>query len=231
MREARFYCNEVATCELKRGVKRALRRTTRFSYAQRGICGSPLHRVHWLFWGCVFSSSPLIKAASPDFAPAFVRKLCSGFFSLVFPDECRLCAQPLMEISRVPVCRTCLAKPSALTAEYFCVQCRSPFASRAPLDEQGRCALCRRGVRGFDAAYSFGFYEDALRELIHLFKYGRVQTLATPLGPHAGAGAAPRPELSISSCRCRCIGANAGSGVSINRNCWRAKSAGALAFR
>jgi ComF family protein len=50
------------------------------------------------------------------------------------------------------------------------------------LDEQGRCGLCRRGVRGFDAAYSFGFYEDELRELIHLFKYGRVQTLAEPLG-------------------------------------------------
>ena len=47
---------------------------------------------------------------------------------------------------------------------------------------QGRCALCRRGVRGFDAAYSFGFYEDELRKLIHLFKYGRVQTLAAPLG-------------------------------------------------
>jgi ComF family protein len=50
------------------------------------------------------------------------------------------------------------------------------------LDDQGRCALCRLGVRGFDAAYSFGFYENELRTLIHLFKYGRVQTLAGPLG-------------------------------------------------
>jgi ComF family protein len=50
------------------------------------------------------------------------------------------------------------------------------------LDEEGRCALCRRGARGFDAAYSFGFYEADLRKLIHLFKYGRVQTLAGPLG-------------------------------------------------
>ncbi|MGA2878279.1 MAG: ComF family protein [Bryobacteraceae bacterium] len=37
-------------------------------------------------------------------------------------------------------------------------------------------------MRGFDAAYSFGFYEDELRKLIHLFKYGRVQTLSGPLG-------------------------------------------------
>ncbi len=82
----------------------------------------------------------------------------------------------------MPVCRACLNKPEPLAAEYFCVQCRAPFLSRFPLDEQGRCGLCRRGVRGFDAAYSFGFYEAELRQLIHLFKYGRVRTLAAPLG-------------------------------------------------
>ena len=37
-------------------------------------------------------------------------------------------------------------------------------------------------MRGFDAAYTFGSYEGALRDLIHLFKYGRIQTLAGPLG-------------------------------------------------
>lgn len=82
----------------------------------------------------------------------------------------------------MPVCRACLAKPEPLAAEYFCVQCRAPFQNRFPLDEEGRCGLCRRGARGFDAAYSFGFYEDELRKLIQLFKYGRVPTLAKPLG-------------------------------------------------
>ena len=115
-------------------------------------------------------------------APSFVRKIYSGVFSLVFPDDCRICKQPLREVSRIPVCRTCLLKPEALAAEYFCVQCRAPFRSSFPLDEQGLCGLCRRGVSGFDAAYSFGFYEDELRELIHLFKYGRVQPLGKPLG-------------------------------------------------
>jgi ComF family protein len=115
-------------------------------------------------------------------ATSFARKFYSSVFSLIFPDECRICAQPLREVSRIPVCRGCLLKPEPLAAEYFCVQCRVPFRSAYPLDEQGRCGLCRRGVSGFDAAYSFGFYEDELRELIHLFKYGRVRTLAKPLG-------------------------------------------------
>jgi ComF family protein len=134
-----------------------------------------------------------IKTAAIDSTPSLVRRISTGLFSLVFPDECRICEKPLREVSRIPVCRACLAKPEPLAAEYFCVQCRTPFLSRYPLDEEGRCGLCRRGVRGFDAAYSFGFYEGELRELIHLFKYGRVQTLAGPLGRLLSV-AVPREE-------------------------------------
>jgi ComF family protein len=130
---------------------------------------------------------------SSDAAPSLIRKIYAGIFSLVFPDNCRICEAPLQEVSRIPVCRACLAAPEPLAAEYFCVQCRAPFRNAFPLDEEGRCALCRRGVRGFDAAYSFGFYEDALRDLIHLYKYGRIQTLATPLG-RLLAQALPREE-------------------------------------
>ncbi|HUI53823.1 MAG TPA: ComF family protein [Bryobacteraceae bacterium] len=61
------------------------------------------------------------------------------------------------------------------------MDCRTPFLNRFPLDEEGRCALCRGGLRGFDAAYCYGAYEGVLRELIHLFKYARVKTLAQPL--------------------------------------------------
>lgn len=42
--------------------------------------------------------------------------------------------------------------------------------------------MCRLGFRGFDAAYCYGGYEGTLRELIHLFKYGKIATLASPLG-------------------------------------------------
>ena len=79
------------------------------------------------------------------------------------------------------MCPTCLKKPQPLAAEFFCVCCRTAFQNRFPLDEEGRCALCRSGLRGFDAAYSFGAYEGVLRELIHVYKYGRVRTLARPL--------------------------------------------------
>ncbi len=79
------------------------------------------------------------------------------------------------------MCRDCLSSPQPLSAEFFCRSCRTPFQNGFPLYLVGRCVLCRWGLRGFDAAYCFGAYEGVLRELIHLYKYGRVRTLARPL--------------------------------------------------
>ena len=110
-----------------------------------------------------------------------VASFASSLAGLVFPDDCRLCATPLKRLSRVPVCPACLRSPSPLAVEFFCATCRTPFANAFPLDASGRCALCRAGAQGFDAAYSFGVYEGALRELIHLFKFEGVRTLARPL--------------------------------------------------
>jgi ComF family protein len=69
-----------------------------------------------------------------------------------------------------------------MRAEFFCAACRTPFLNPFPLDESGRCALCRAGLTGFDEAYSYGSYEGTLRKLIHVFKYERVQPLKRPLG-------------------------------------------------
>jgi ComF family protein len=103
-------------------------------------------------------------------------------FQLVFPDDCRVCGEPLQEVSRIPVCAGCLESTQPMAAEYFCVACRSPFLNRSPLDESGRCALCRLGAAGFDEVYSFGWYQGALRKLIHLFKYTGVRPLARVFG-------------------------------------------------
>ena len=87
-----------------------------------------------------------------------------------------------------------MAAPEPLSAEFFCSSCRTPFENSFPLDEAGRCGMCRSGLRGFDAAYSFGAYEGVLRNLIHLFKYGKVRTLAGPLSGLL-AQAMPRDEV------------------------------------
>jgi len=85
-------------------------------------------------------------------------------------------------VSRIPLCADCLRRPEPFHAEYSCLSCRTPFQNRFPLDDRGLCALCRSGLRGFDLACCFGSYEGLLREWIHLYKYGRVKTMAQPLG-------------------------------------------------
>jgi len=90
----------------------------------------------------------------------------------------------LQQVERFPVCERCLREPEPLDADYFCISCRTPFVNSFPLDSEGRCALCRSGLRAFDAAYSFGSYGGSLRELIHLLKYQGMQPLARPLGAY-----------------------------------------------
>lgn len=111
-----------------------------------------------------------------------------GLLDLLFPDHCRVCEerlvfnQPPYEISRIPVCSSCLKAPELFQAEFYCAACRTPFVNRAPLDEAGLCALCRLGMNGFDQVYTFGAYDGTLRKLIHLFKFEGVETLRKPLG-------------------------------------------------
>jgi ComF family protein len=70
-----------------------------------------------------------------------------------------------------------------MAAEFFCSTCRTPFVNAFPLAPDGVCALCRLGVRGFDFAYCYGSYDGSLKELIHLYKYGRVEGLAARFIP------------------------------------------------
>ena len=100
---------------------------------------------------------------------------------MFFPDECRICKLALNRWTRVPVCATCLASPAPLEAEHFCSCCHTPFINEYPLDKHGVCAACRSGLRGFDRAACFGFYEGSLRSLIHLYKYAGMKPLARTL--------------------------------------------------
>jgi ComF family protein len=152
----------------------------------------------FLWWRWVFSSRS--RAEVSDSRVSILRAAPRALFSLLFPDDCRICERPLREISRIPVCRKCLGEPAPLHAEFFCRSCRAPFQNGFPLDSEGRCGLCRSGLRGFDAAYCFGAYEGTLRELIHLYKYGGVRTLADPLSRLLESALAEDEQWDLITC-------------------------------
>lgn len=110
-----------------------------------------------------------------------IQAIAGRFGRVLFPDDCRLCERPLLNFSRIPVCPSCLESPRPLEALHCCRVCQSPFVDAYPLDDRGVCAVCREKKLSFDEAFSFGSYEGPLRELIRIYKYSRVETLAAPL--------------------------------------------------
>jgi ComF family protein len=110
-----------------------------------------------------------------------LQTLLGSIFGVLFPSECRLCHTPLDNISRIPVCRECLAAIGPVRAPQ-CVVCGDRLVSAQLLMGDGRCANCRDFEPEFERAVSFGEYEDGLRGLIHLLKYESITPVAGPLG-------------------------------------------------
>ncbi len=115
--------------------------------------------------------------ASAEAAVQFPRHLLTA----IFPDDCRICGDPLVDFGSVPVCPQCLDAAIPFQAECCCERCGTPFLSEASLDESGICRMCRSGRRGFDACFAYGDYSAELRQVIQVFKYEGVASLAGPL--------------------------------------------------
>ena len=142
----------------------------------------------WDGWRVIFSSRETLRRTRRDpratrraafAAPLF--SLLDSLFSVFFPSDCRLCRTPLVNISRIPVCRECLAAIEPTRAPQ-CVVCGDRLISASLLRGDGRCTNCCDFEPNFERAVSFGEYEGDLRGLIHLLKYESVTPVAAPLG-------------------------------------------------
>ncbi len=118
---------------------------------------------------------------------AFVSRaalLAESLFATLFPADCRICGEPLIRISRLPVCENCLASIQPMTGG-VCSICGqrlvSPHAFRGEAGEP-RCGVCRRLEQPFVKAVAYGSYESGLRDLIHMLKYQGVRPAANVLG-------------------------------------------------
>lgn len=141
----------------------------------------------------VFSSSedqnrtPGNKATQKSHAARSLVLLMNGIgeslFATLFPSDCRICRKPLVNISRLPVCRDCLSQIHAISCE-VCAICGESIATPYALSEQERllCGACRQDEPPFAKAVAYGSYNGNLREMIHLLKYEHVKPVAHVLG-------------------------------------------------
>ena len=98
--------------------------------------------------------------------------IAKNFINLVYPLHCAACKSPLEALDELRVCASCIKKirPNPLP---WCKSC-----GRALTNASDICAECRKKRFSFERAYSAYTYEDALKELIHQFKYRNRLSLA-----------------------------------------------------
>ena len=110
--------------------------------------------------------------------------MAESLFSVLFPSDCRVCSEPLLNISRLPVCPDCLAQIHSIRGKVCSVCGERVLSVYAERDAAGlrTCPVCRRIDRPFGRAVAYGSYDGGLRELIHLLKYNGVRPAAAVLG-------------------------------------------------
>jgi ComF family protein len=108
--------------------------------------------------------------------------VAESLFATLFPADCRICGEPLIRISRLPVCEDCLESIHPI-AGGLCAICGERIVSAYALESEDiRCGICRRLDPPFAKAAAYGSYESGLRELIHMLKYQQVRPAANVLG-------------------------------------------------
>jgi ComF family protein len=123
--------------------------------------------------------------------------LARSLFAALFPSDCRLCGIPLENISRLPVCESCLLAMHPISGE-TCETCGELLPGSPSLIRASICSVCQEAPPSFAKAVAYGAYEAELRELIHLLKYEQVVPAAGVLG---GMLAEAVEKLSISEKR------------------------------
>lgn len=91
--------------------------------------------------------------------------------------DCLICANSLSAERYDGICRTCLADIEHWRKEYhICTRC-GKFISLP-----GLCQDCRRHRVPFQAGGAVAAYRGAMKEALHLFKFGGKRWLSRPLG-------------------------------------------------
>ncbi len=115
-------------------------------------------------------------------AASWAERVAASLFFTFFPADCRVCGAPLIEVSRIPVCKNCVSEPRPLSGS-FCGVCGETCDFPSGVDPtKARCRLCQKLHPPFDRAVAYGSYDGALRDLIHLLKFEQVRPLAAVLG-------------------------------------------------
>ncbi len=128
----------------------------------------------------VFSSSWDRTEKGKPQAPRIVGDAVKSLLAAMFPSDCRFCQASLYTFSRLPVCSSCIESIQPIDRPR-CNVCGDLLLAAEATFGDACCRNCSLETPAYERAVNYGAYSGALRELVHLLKYGRVRTAAAPL--------------------------------------------------
>jgi len=103
--------------------------------------------------------------------------------NVVLPTDCRVCGAPMVALGKVRVCDLCLLRAAEQPeTDVLCARCgdalgmeSARFAAAMGVTE---CSLCRMTPPEFERAVAFATYDNEMREMLHLLKFGGQRRMA-----------------------------------------------------
>ncbi|MDP9051161.1 MAG: ComF family protein [Acidobacteriota bacterium] len=125
---------------------------------------------------------PLLRAV--ERTGLLLRSVLDDLVTTTFPSDCRVCGEPLLRATSLPICDQCRVATEAQTSA-LCRCCGEALEMedvRITPAEGLLCFPCRAVQPMFERAVAYAVYEDELREMIHLLKYERMGGVSKLLG-------------------------------------------------
>lgn len=126
-----------------------------------------------------------------------LRSPVNSVTSVIFPADCRVCGNPLLSFTRVPVCHSCWANLPPQSAS-LCFTCGEDLRISDFGEMPGEnllCRPCRLARPAFERALAHGLYQGPMRSLLHLLKYEGLEPVAQRLGALIARQVAAIPDL------------------------------------
>lgn len=118
-------------------------------------------------------------------------RCADALMAVLFAPSCAACREPLESPLGGAVCAACWSGIRPLTGP-LCEICGDALPSWRAAGAAGRqCTRCSRLPRVISRGRAIGAYEGALRDIVHVLKYGRRRSVASRLAhlmAQAGAG-------------------------------------------
>ena len=118
------------------------------------------------------------KGALREGLRSWLAAASDALVSVVFPADCRICNELLVDSRRVPICPKCLASFDRIFASTICEICGYPLFGLQQKERQPQlCPACQNKTYGFDCARSFAIYQGPLVRAILLLKFKQIEPL------------------------------------------------------